>query len=296
MRAMIGVVVMAWAAPAAAKDTTPPAWRKGATLTVTADAALRDSLERTLTFGWPPAIDDVGVTAYRLYRGDTLMATVPGDTRRHTLTTEVPAGAWRVEAGDAAGNWTRNGPSAQRRSDTLLKRLAAKGDDGQAIDVLTADNTAALEAAFAGADAAVKADPKDGAAAAGDARPNMVVRVGVRGRPGVVFRESLRFEGGQRALPFRHQGRAYRLTFEAEAKPSPSDGAVKRQWTLSLWRGKARLTRLFATHPEDSGSLGACDRATDYAATDGLWVEWSIAGSKYGASQACRALMPAPPE
>ncbi|WP_339265802.1 lytic polysaccharide monooxygenase [Paenibacillus sp. FSL R5-0470] len=55
---------------------------------------------------WNPSTDNVGVTGYRIYRGTTLITTVPGSTTDYTVT-GLSAGAtytFNVHAFDAAGN------------------------------------------------------------------------------------------------------------------------------------------------------------------------------------------------
>jgi RHS repeat-associated protein len=88
-------------------DTTPPAWPANKTLTATA----RDLTSATLT--WSAATDIVGVTSYRVYQngvvagtlGNVLTATITGLTTGNGYT-------FAVQAGDAAGNWSLDGPIA----------------------------------------------------------------------------------------------------------------------------------------------------------------------------------------
>lgn len=62
---------------------------------------------------WAAARDeDTEVTGYRVFVDDTLAATVPGDTTSHEVSGLVPGRSCRfsVEAGDANGNWSEDGP------------------------------------------------------------------------------------------------------------------------------------------------------------------------------------------
>ena len=89
-------------------DTLAPTWPPGATLSldlVEADRA---------TISWPAATDDVAVTAYRVLRHGSVVAEVPTSTSTHTFEQLVPEASYgfAVEAGDAAGNWSTDGPQA----------------------------------------------------------------------------------------------------------------------------------------------------------------------------------------
>jgi RHS repeat-associated protein len=89
-------------------DSLPPVWPAGSTLSGTGTSTT------TAHLVWTAATDNVGVTAYRLYQNGTLVQTLGGAT----LATDVSgltvgvATFFQVQAGDAAGNWTTNGPTA----------------------------------------------------------------------------------------------------------------------------------------------------------------------------------------
>jgi hypothetical protein len=88
-------------------DEAPPTWRDGSSLTATNVGAAQ------VTLTWSEAEDNVGVTGYRVYRGSELLTTVAGETLSYTVT-GLSAGTsytFKVEAGDAAGNWSTNGPN-----------------------------------------------------------------------------------------------------------------------------------------------------------------------------------------
>jgi hypothetical protein len=108
------------------EDTEPPSWPAGAELGLSYSQVLRDSpptteaelieFQRTLglDFRWPAASDNVGVTAYRIRKGDAVIVTVDGATHTLHFETSAPVATYSVEAGDAAGNWAA-GPSVENR-------------------------------------------------------------------------------------------------------------------------------------------------------------------------------------
>ena len=89
-------------------DTAAPTWPGGslyyANVTFTG-----------LTLNWSTAQDNVGVTSYRIYQDGTLIATVPAaaGTNPSYIVTNLAAGnhLFKVQAGDAAGNWSTSGPT-----------------------------------------------------------------------------------------------------------------------------------------------------------------------------------------
>ena len=93
--------------PAKDKDE-PPVWPAGSSLTVS------DIGTTALTLTWTAATDPERVAAYRIFLGDTRIATVSGQTLSHRIDGLRPARAYVfcVEAGDAWENWTEDGPTA----------------------------------------------------------------------------------------------------------------------------------------------------------------------------------------
>nr|WP_325176779.1 fibronectin type III domain-containing protein [Paenibacillus alkalitolerans] len=84
-----------------------PSWPTGSTLSAT------DITKNSLKLSWTQAVDAVGVTGYRIYNGNTLLTTVTGRTFSYNVTglNARTAYTFKVEAGNAAGKWTTNGPS-----------------------------------------------------------------------------------------------------------------------------------------------------------------------------------------
>ncbi|UUZ86491.1 GDSL-type esterase/lipase family protein [Paenibacillus sp. P26] len=87
-------------------------WKGGGSLTAS------DVYLRTAHLAWRPAADNVGVTGYRISDGDTVLATVYGNVYAYDLTGLRPGHAYtlKIEAGDAAGLWSTDGPSVSLRT------------------------------------------------------------------------------------------------------------------------------------------------------------------------------------
>jgi len=88
-------------------DTEPPTWPDGASVTA------ENVSFKSLDLEWSAASDNEGVTQYRIYKDDEAAATLGADPRQYEATglemgTEY---TFRVEAGDAANNWSSGGPS-----------------------------------------------------------------------------------------------------------------------------------------------------------------------------------------
>ncbi len=60
--------------------------------------------QTTIDLSWTASTDNVGVTGYDVYQGNTVVATVTGTTRQITGLTANTAYSFRVKAKDAAGN------------------------------------------------------------------------------------------------------------------------------------------------------------------------------------------------
>lgn len=99
----------------AVADTAAPTWLGGSSLTVS------NVTYSGLTLTWTPAVDNVGVSGYRIYQGDALACTVSGATYAaasglisYSLTglNENTTYTFGVEAVDAANNQSSGGPTA----------------------------------------------------------------------------------------------------------------------------------------------------------------------------------------
>ncbi|MFD0677764.1 MULTISPECIES: S-layer homology domain-containing protein [unclassified Paenibacillus] len=93
----------------AAPDAIAPTWPGNKSLT--ASGITRSSV----TLVWTPATDNVAVTGYKVYNGSNLVTTVTGSTYSYTVDGLSPRTnyVFKVEAVDAAGNVTKEGPSLE---------------------------------------------------------------------------------------------------------------------------------------------------------------------------------------
>jgi chitodextrinase len=89
-----------------AADTAAPTWPAGSSLTASGVT------QNSLTLNWTAATDNKAVTGYRVYRNGSLLTTVTGTSYNVTGLTAGTSYTFKVEAGDAAGNWSTSGPSA----------------------------------------------------------------------------------------------------------------------------------------------------------------------------------------
>jgi len=89
-----------------ASDITPPSWSGGSTLTASAIT------QTGATLSWSGASDETAVTAYRLYQDGALIQTTSATSHAVSGLSPDTGYSYRVEAGDAAGNWSTDGPTA----------------------------------------------------------------------------------------------------------------------------------------------------------------------------------------
>ena len=94
---------LAWKFTTAVADKEIPAWGEGAAL----DVAFQVS-PTAATLTWPAATDNVQVTQYKVFKGDEVLAVLPGDTREYLAENlSVATGyTFKVQAGDYLGNWS----------------------------------------------------------------------------------------------------------------------------------------------------------------------------------------------
>lgn len=113
-------------------DTTPPSTPVSLTATQTAP--------RTAYLAWQPASDNIGVIAYRVFRGTTELGTVTGTSFVDSSAPDGVVTRYKVRALDAAGNV---GPAAiadLALSDTIAPTLT--GTLGATVDSFSAVNLA----------------------------------------------------------------------------------------------------------------------------------------------------------
>ncbi|MBI5488241.1 MAG: fibronectin type III domain-containing protein, partial [Deltaproteobacteria bacterium] len=88
-------------------DAAAPGWPAGSALVAS------DIGPHSLTLSWTPAADAVGVVAYRVYQDGLVIGESDAGTRTWGVT-GLASGTiyvFKVEAGDAAGRWSTDGPS-----------------------------------------------------------------------------------------------------------------------------------------------------------------------------------------
>ncbi|NEW04866.1 hypothetical protein GK047_02380 [Paenibacillus sp. SYP-B3998] len=83
-------------------DQQPPTWPANSKL------VLSDIGYTTASLKWPQALDNMKVTAYRIYQDGKFLTTVTGDVYGYTVTGlySNTAYTFEVQAGDASGNWS----------------------------------------------------------------------------------------------------------------------------------------------------------------------------------------------
>ncbi|MFD2384246.1 fibronectin type III domain-containing protein [Paenibacillus xanthanilyticus] len=88
-------------------DATAPTWPAGSKATSGGTTTV------IALISWTPATDNVGVTGYRIMNGTNVVAEVDGNTRTKGITglNTNRTYTFKVEARDAAGNWSTDGPS-----------------------------------------------------------------------------------------------------------------------------------------------------------------------------------------
>ncbi|AET66132.1 cell wall-binding protein [Desulfosporosinus orientis DSM 765] len=89
-------------------DSQPPVWPAEATLTPS------DITNNSLKLTWTMATDNIEVTGYKIYIDNNVIATVAGDVSTYDVTDLNPDTMYtfKIEARDAAGNWSTDGPGA----------------------------------------------------------------------------------------------------------------------------------------------------------------------------------------
>ena len=86
-----------------APDVSPPTW--------TEPFVTWTGTEDSITLSWGTATDNQGVVVYHIFRDNELIATSTSPTATIEDLPESSTWAFRIEAGDAAGNWSTDGPA-----------------------------------------------------------------------------------------------------------------------------------------------------------------------------------------
>src|ERR1041384_1250048 len=90
-------------------DAQAPTWPAGSSIQVASDTGTAVGLS------WTAAQDNAAVTGYRIYQNGALVAS-PGNVLAATISglSATASYTFQVQAGDAAGNWSTNGPAVMR--------------------------------------------------------------------------------------------------------------------------------------------------------------------------------------
>lgn len=87
------------------------------------------------------------------------------------------------------------------------------------------------------------------------------------------------------------QSYSYRLV----SKPASPGSMYKTRWDLRFYRGAPedddQLARTILGNPAEEKGGGGCNKLTDYASSDNLWIEIGIRGTERTAKEACAGLM-----
>ncbi len=92
-------------------DNSAPVWINGS-------LAASNVSKNSLTLTWSGASDNIGVTGYNVYQGTTLLTSTPVTGTSYSVTglTAGTVYSFKVEAGNAAGYWSTNGPSTETKT------------------------------------------------------------------------------------------------------------------------------------------------------------------------------------
>jgi len=117
-------------------DFIPPTWPDGSTLTSS------NVTDTSLTLTWNAATDNVGVTGYKIFKDGVEMDTVNGAVYSYDVTGLAANNQYtfKVEAGDACGNWSSDGPTVKVGDESnsmqnYIKQIAQTG--GIPFEILT---------------------------------------------------------------------------------------------------------------------------------------------------------------
>ncbi len=130
--------------------SNPPTWPEGSTLTAVS------TTKTTTVLSWTSAVDDVSVTAYRIYRDNSLIHTVTGAVHSYEAAglTSSTTYIFRIQAGDADNNWTY-GPTATVRTDSSVGGGGGGGGGGDRDDTPASVQEPKLTAQVLGSDSKI---------------------------------------------------------------------------------------------------------------------------------------------
>ncbi len=118
-------------------DSQTPYWPSGSSLEFT-------KVQQEVSLSWTAAKDNTGITGYKIYMEGSEIATVDGSTLTYKAVGVTGPHTFKIEAGNAAGKWTTNGPSAYVSgsgnnplnyiSSNLTSISGSSSSDGEAVD------------------------------------------------------------------------------------------------------------------------------------------------------------------
>ncbi|WP_240421711.1 fibronectin type III domain-containing protein [Paenibacillus periandrae] len=116
--------------PVVPSDTTPPSWPGGALLSLT------NVSQRSLTLSWPAAVDNIGVTAYKIIQDGVSIETIKETS--YNVTGLIPSKTYDYSivpldgAGNAGSALTVSARTIQNRSNTSTSSGSASAGSGSA--------------------------------------------------------------------------------------------------------------------------------------------------------------------
>ena len=144
------------------RDAIAPEWPAESKLTIS------DASETSLKLSWAPAVDNIAVTGYKLYKNGVELASVGGNVTTYVVTglkayTEY---TFKVEAGDAENNWGISGPGMVTKTADLTPPVIELPDtltiyqtDALNLEIKTTDSLSGIKSVEVKLDGKTVANP-----------------------------------------------------------------------------------------------------------------------------------------
>lgn len=106
-------------------DNQAPTWPSSSSLIVA------NITQTGLTLTWTAAMDNMAVTGYKIYQDSTLLGSVNNSTLTYSIAglTTGTQYTFQVQAGDAAGNWSTDGPNVSLTTAVPITTMSVTVDD-----------------------------------------------------------------------------------------------------------------------------------------------------------------------
>ncbi|MGI6422806.1 MAG: S-layer homology domain-containing protein [Syntrophomonadaceae bacterium] len=142
-------------------QAVPPTWPSGSSLTASGVSRTNAALT------WTAAQDITAVTGYKLYQDGVEIDMVAGDVSNHTVTglSSATSYTFQVQAGNADGQWTTNGPTVTVQTQSSgggSRNTPSKPTYTADVKVDGADNTLTITVNMDTSSAAVNVDTQQG--------------------------------------------------------------------------------------------------------------------------------------